>query len=280
MWQENRKKANLGLSLYRAELSETIIGLKSKKEIYGVVEKAIKKVKKELFLLAVAALVILPTQLIIFATGQQNIGRFLNLSYLNVISPIFVSFALGNLFKLNKPIVFYTALIFLSCITTASIYSVYHSPYILQPNWQVTYGEVSGTIWFFSHNNDTISISSMGYSCALPFGVLGYEKASKREDVKDFNSRHYGGKKTVPDHFGYFANSTLGETVREETYLIITELFRKSVKDPVLHEKGLHTPPIFWRGFNIEDLRKLGNDRSVDKIYTNNDVEVFYVYII
>ncbi len=48
MWQENRKKANLGLSLYRAELSETIIGLKSKKEIHGVVEKAIKRVKKEL----------------------------------------------------------------------------------------------------------------------------------------------------------------------------------------------------------------------------------------
>jgi len=48
MWREYKKKAGLGLSIFRAEFSETISGLEMRKEIYGVVEKAVKKVKKGL----------------------------------------------------------------------------------------------------------------------------------------------------------------------------------------------------------------------------------------
>ena len=89
--------------------------------------------------------------------GLGNIGSARLLSYLVILTPLPVAFLLG--YYLNKNCISVSAIL-VSLIIIASILSIlslYHSPYVIRPNSQITEMDMAGANWFIYHKSLDIS---------------------------------------------------------------------------------------------------------------------------
>ena len=187
--------------------------------------------------------------------GLVTWGRLLGANIGLWAAPVLAGFILYELFrndKVPKTIGVMAVLVILTLSSAIGIFSIYRSPWILQPNWQITYADISGANWVSEYRELEIPVTEMGWVQAYP-------------------------QVEIPDHFGYPEHETLGESIDKDTYLIIAERFKQASDDPILSERGMMSPPIIASpGFNEDDFARIEIDQSVNKLYSNGEFEIFF----
>jgi hypothetical protein len=212
---------------------------------------------RNLSILSIPFLVSGPAWVLIFATTLLvTLGRLLSANIMMWATPVMAAFALGEtLGRLRRArVTAITAILLLASVL--GVLSVYHSPYILQPSWQMTLHDVRGSEWFRAHTD----VPSPG-----PFVTLGIPRVSA------------DGHLRVPEHFGYSTQDRLGQSFSTDLFMLIGKRFRLSASDPALSRTAISDARLASPGFSPDDLQRLGRDASLEKLYTNGELDVFLV---
>lgn len=191
--------------------------------------------------------------------------------YLITISTIFVGFFLNKIIDRTRGIDNRTfakiglgiviSLIVLVFINNLLI--LYPSPYNLGVSYHNTQTEVAGMNWLFHEKDVNVKLSGIGFS-PLRFShiLLNPDERQALEIPQKIE--------TAPYHFGYNNHSALSQSYSKDVYLSLTQ------KDKLLYVDVF--PKIAEYRWYPNDFEKLSYDCSVDKLYSNNGFEVWYVY--
>lgn len=185
------------------------------------------------------------------------------LMYIVICIPIFTAYIFKYL-KLTKNNFYFTICLFLIMIASIiSILAVHQSPWITQPNPQITHMQISGMEWYFSYYN-----SSLG---TVYIKILPWRYADQLFGIDGRINRNIGMYNPLdnylPDHFNYSINETLGNSYDTDKYALISK-YDESTYTGVWNTTGR---------FSIQDFKNLENDRTVCKIYSNYEFDVWYV---
>jgi hypothetical protein len=186
------------------------------------------------------------------------------LSYLELLLPIFSIIVLFNLFRKEKfpKLAFVGIISLVTLVSGLSVVSLYPSPYVIQPNSQITHMDMSEMSWFINRKDINIDCTDIYYSVPRSAdGILGVAASENRADQRAEN--------IVPlkNHFGYDTNINLGDQYPEDRYAALTRI-----------DKILYTS--VWQNldrFNQSDFNKLEQDSTVNKVYSNNEDAVYYI---
>jgi len=149
-----------------------------------------------------------------------------------------------------------------------SIFNKYPSPYLHHPNEQCTYMEIKGANWIINYRDSFVKVTNIGQ------GLYRYAIAIHGQDwyhhsPVPIDPTYPKPPVLIHDHFGYQQYKTIGESVSESSYLVLTKL------DRVLYEE-IWKPPIPTR-WSREDFDKLEHDPTADKLYSNGEFDVWYI---
>lgn len=186
--------------------------------------------------------------LLFLVQGKTTIGRLLGSNIGFWALPLLSGLALVKLLNIKK-IGFILVVGLLITSFSLSALSVYRSPWILQPNWQITYSDASVVDWYDQHK--LLKENTMSF----PIGRVS----------------------NVPVHFGYNNNSRFGSNFYGDYILIIGEYRQKLIND----NKILTNSPLLevWGHNNItdDDLMRLNTDNSVNFLYSNGEDKIILV---
>jgi len=136
------------------------------------------------------------------------------------------------------------------------VFAIYPSPFIYQPNPQVTGMEFAGHRWLLEHGNPDMEYFSITQSLhrsqhAL-YGTLTPRLFQRQE--------HYD------DHFNYTEYEQYGESSAADRYLLLSKCDRLVYTE-------------LWPAarFTGEDFARLEEDPSVSELYTGGEMSVYYV---
>jgi len=189
-----------------------------------------------------------------------------------VVTPLLAGYAFLELFRKHEMksksiwshviIAIVVFLIVLSAII--GIFSLYTSPYIKQLNHQVTHMEIEGMTWLFNYKDRTIKTIEI-VTCVNRHAdaILGHSWDEKRDDI----STGFDVNRIIPDHFNYTHYETLGESFVHDNYATISKYDRLSYTT-------------VWKmvgRFNENDFEILNFDKTVNKLYSNGEFEVYRV---
>ena len=190
-------------------------------------------------------------------------GRLIAL--VNSTFPIFVGLGLYRLLKSKKlslksihyninPI-FITIILIIVFLVGA--FSLYPSPAVYTTNDAVDDPQIAGAIWFGEKESPASPIYNLGVidTFRLQQALNGYSFYNFQYNIP------------VPDHFNYTDNNSLGNSFKQNSYLIYDEPFILSI-----YQKG----GVFSKidRFNLYDFQKLDNDSTVNKLYDNGETSV------
>jgi len=196
--------------------------------------------------------------------GMSSIGAPRMISYLQVFAPVIGGYALFEAARVlgRKRFSMVLTTLVLLCVSILGIRSLYPSPYVLKPNAQITRMSIEGAKWFIKEK-DTLYKTGCIISPMHRFadGILGKSAASSRLDLQKRNIFY------LEDRFGYGGSALLGGQYNTKMYFNIT------VKDRIIY----HTVWDSVARFKLEDFKKLESDKSVKKIYQNNEFGTYKV---
>lgn len=138
----------------------------------------------------------------------------------------------------------------------------FDSPYLIQPNGQVTHADMAGMTWYLDEKDPVV----LAFYALVPperfsQAILGIELTEEaRHDIRRYYSE-------VEDHFGYDNSTTLGEQYQGARYVTITRC------DKVVYQT-------VWRHlgrFTDVDFERLEQDPTADRIYSNGDMDVLFI---
>lgn len=226
---------------------------------------------QKIFAIVVCVVVNVGISFLFLFTGDPNFRAIRSFFFIFMLLIPIAGYGLYELVKkieglsLNKRRI---ANIFIICILTsgfiAGFISLYPSPYISQPSQQVSMSHLGGMGWFYE--NKDINILGALYGSATPykFGefMYGINRSKLRTDVY-----RYAGWETVPDNFGYNNSTYLGNNFNDTRYLPISSMDKLSYTE-VWATFGRYTQ---------NDFNKLNDDKSVDKIYSSRDLDIWLI---
>lgn len=236
-----------------------------------IIIKRIKDVNiRYLFILLTFFIMSMPIGYILFiGVGSETIGRFINLPYMMIPTPVLVGFVLYELFKKKRLAVLIVLIILLS-ISTISVFSVYHSPWTYSPSWQITDMDMHGSKWFLSHRNYWTEFDSMGSDILARIAINQEPGLYRRSEF--FKSYKIG---LIPEHFNYPKYDTLGESMIKESYMLTNKRWKLANVESRLAKWRLNMQS-GW-GFDTKDINRLKEDKTVVKLYSNDEFEIFLI---
>lgn len=162
-------------------------------------------------------------------------------------------------FHIGKASVSFLILILLTS-TTLSIFNVYGSPRISDPNFQVTNMDITGMNWFLEHYDPEVVTS-----CRSGSLFRNFEDLLKGRKI-EYSERVKLDPKILPTHFGYDKNSSISTTFSyEDKYIILSE-FDKLYS--MIFPENIREKSHQYAG---EDIARLNGDLASTKIYTNGE---------
>ena len=211
---------------------------------------------KNMFSLSVLLLISGPVYVTIFMIlGLTTIGRLFGANTELWVIPVLSGFVLYEVLNRRQiprsiGIVFVTFI--LVSASVLGIFTIYRSPWIYQPNMQITQMDVDGLAWSSGHVVN-----------GTRFGYLGWP----------------GGYNPIilTAHFGHPEYGTFGESLEQDMTFIMTDRFRQAADDPTLSRSSVVPPGLSAQGFDSEDIERLEQDSSVDRWYSNGEFELLYV---
>jgi hypothetical protein len=210
----------------------------------------------KLFILSTFFCVSGPVYFVIFlSVGLTTIGRLVGANATMWAIPILAGFSLYELCKLlfvsRKSIAAVVVTLVLVSASVLGIFNVYRSPWINQPNTQMTEMDMRGDSWV---NNSRTQ--------EMKFGYLGWPSGYNPIEL--------------PPHFGN-PDTNFGDNLDQNLTIILTEKFRLAVNNPILSKNSVTTGGLSAEGFNDNDIKKLDKDTSVSRLYTNGEFDVLQV---
>lgn len=209
---------------------------------------------KELSILCMPFLVSGPAWVAIFiSTLWVTVGRLLGCNIMMWACPVLAAFALYETAAGWKRAAIIVVTSILVCTWAVAILGVYHSPFILQPSWQVTRQDVRGTEWFLAHTQFEKRgvFASLGIPPALALGGV-----------------------SIPEHFGYSEQQRFGDSWPTDLLVVLQERSRLVAADPVLSKTIVCDPRLVRQGFEEADFHRLEGDPTVTKLYSNGELDV------
>jgi len=150
-------------------------------------------------------------------------------------------------------------------ISTNAIFTIYTSPYINSPSYHNTEAEIDGMDWFL-HKKDTEIYSAGWYYAPWRYAayLLTEEELDQRYDYRANVTEQ------ISFHLGYDEHSMMGQAYEEDIYVVFRELNRLVYVDvfPKMAEHRLLP----------EDFKNLDDDISLDKLYDNSDLDIWYAH--
>lgn len=136
-----------------------------------------------------------------------------------------------------------------------------------QSSHHMTHSEKDGTEWFYEHRNPDVSAVSHSVSYKMEMFTRGtsYEEST----FADFSSRA-----PVPRYFGYRDHGTAGAAMSDNhtsAYVVTKGYDTKYYEVLRPYLRGQHVP------YTQSSVRRLANDSTADKLYSNGDYTVWYV---
>lgn len=190
-------------------------------------------------------------------------------SYTVLFTPISAGFVFAYFLQKKLPVkkvnLFSVVCVFIILIaSTLSVYSLYPSPNVIHPNFQITQMDMQGTEWFIHyHNKEVLTTHILSPLYRFTDGVVG---PTERNAIFGSIYNHTN----VPDHFNYHRMNKLGESYSEDKYMMIT-MFDTVVYDTVWSRVGR---------FSSLDFDRLLKDTSVEKLYSNGETEIFFIHTV
>ena len=147
---------------------------------------------------------------------------------------------------------------------------LYPSRYTLEPNSQITLTEFDGMNWFLNKKDihlDQTSLTVNTYRWASMF--LTPQERSKRSDIL-YPGADIPTNLLIPWHFGYDQMQNLGQFYDSDIYMILSERCR------LIYQKTW--PEMAKIRFQNEDFSRVEEDTSIDKLYSNGGLDIYYVH--
>jgi hypothetical protein len=210
----------------------------------------------KLFILSTFFCVCGPVYFLLFLSlGTTTIGRLVGANACLWVIPILAGFSLYELFERfsisRRSIATAVVILVLVSSTILGIFSIYRSPWINQPNTQMTEMDIKGLTWADINSPHEIKRSYLGWPA-------GYNPVE------------------FPPHFGN-PNTTLGDNLKQNLTVILTEKFRLAAADPILSRNSVTTGGMSAESFNSSDIKRLEQDTSLYRLYTNGEFDVLQV---
>ena len=151
-------------------------------------------------------------------------------------------------------------------VSLGGILKVYVSPYVLLSSYHTTQTEIDGMDWFF-HNKDTATpITGLTMSAGRFADLL----LTPEEKGQHRIPRYIPEQLRLPYHFGYDEYPQLGESYAQNTYLVLNK------RDRLLYVEVF--PEVQHLRYSPSKFEKLEQDPSVDKLYINGGLDVYYIH--
>jgi hypothetical protein len=253
---EPLQQVQLGLKMYGHNLIFlSLSALALLIVVWGFARK--REELKRLSILCMSFLISGPVWVLIFTTTLYvTVGRLLGANVMMWAAPVLAAFALFEMFGRWQRAGMIAVTSILTCALILGVFSVFHSPYILQPSWHLTRHEVSGTEWFFAHTGrlERDEIATFGVQPAIANGIVS---------------------RFIPDHFGYTEEDSLGYWYKQSFFVLIGQRFRLSSTHPVLSKHVIADFRIARTGFDQSDFEELEQDSSVMKLFSNGELDVY-----
>ena len=156
--------------------------------------------------------------------------------------------------------------VLLFSITCIATFGYYDSPFTKDSPEHCTYMELNGMSWLLQNRNKNLEVDDLSHKQRLlTTCLLGYDKSALEPNLKSVYELI-----TMPHHFNYGNESLLAKTLKKNMYLIInkkTELISTEVY-PEYEDRWV---------FHPDDYAKLESDVSIDRMYHNGEVKIFFV---
>jgi len=213
--------------------------------------------------------------MILFYFFKLAFGPLRMLFYINIICTIFTGFMgykiIEKIWCFNRVYITKFALglivILFVVIFLSGILKLYPSPYILSTNWQTTKTEVEGIDWFFNKRDLQIEMTGITFAPGRFADLLLNPEEKKTQGI----SRAYLSEDMkAPYHFGYNDQSSLSESYKKDTYLLITEKDKSKYLDVY--------PEMVKDRWYPSDFDRLENDKTLDKLYDNGEYDMWYIH--
>jgi len=240
-------------------LDESIYYAISAISIYSIFKNIrYSKLEKHLFLISfcffIGTLVLVSS--FVF-TGVHTPYRIINLNTNMILAPFMVGYILYQSLTRNTK-VRYIILIFIGISIISSVISLYPSPLTSLPTPHITNSEVIGMNWLISFKDPGVKVSSEKL-VAFRYADLIYnhEYGLKRNDLY--------GDFILPKHFGINESNYFDS--KNNTYLIISKYVVEAYT-------------VVWKElnkFNEKDFANIESTEIIDKIYTNEDLIIYYI---
>ncbi len=151
------------------------------------------------------------------------------------------------------------------------ILGVYPSAYTLSTSVQTTQQDLKGMGWLFNDGEYNMSITSLNLApYRFADSLLTPDEGKKWRLIRLYPA-DYPELLKVPYHFGYDNYTSVQDYFKINFYLIITEMDR-SIYTDIYPDMAKHR-------FEAGDFDKLGSDPALNKVYSNNEFDVWYRHV-
>jgi len=150
-------------------------------------------------------------------------------------------------------------------LPTFSVFTVYPNGLSYSANYQPTYADINGMSFFFEKRDQNILIYEVGdraYQTRYSEYLIGFE--SYIPGVR----WAYSNETVPPPHFGYDKEGMIGHSYSSSIYLLIYPPAKEFY--PTFYSDN----PELWR-FTPSDFQHLDADPSLDRILSNNNLDIF-----
>lgn len=259
------------LKMYGTELVFLILALSA----FYIIIKKMKKDQTKINLFSLGVILTSTLFILVFFvfTGDPNFEPIRSMNFVFMLSiPLagYLIFEIYERFSQKKLIIPILSLL-LTLLFINSAIAIYPSPYISQPNPQISKSHLNGMEWFLI-NKDT-NINSLRMESAAPSRftefIYGLNTSKERIDLIKYISWT-----VIPDHLTYDKNSEIGQNVTIEKNKTVNKYFPVAKVDILSYTK-------IWQAvgrYSDEDFNKLKNDKSADKIYSNGDFDIWFIF--
>jgi hypothetical protein len=267
------------LKLTRLEIAEVFIRMYGHILIFVIISfifiayyfKFMKKEPKNdliniLIILFVSGLII---EILIIGGGIPLVF-FRGLNYVIVIAPIFVGSFLYQVKKryhmkqiMIRIMIGIVILAIISSSWLIGTFGIFSSPYIEKPTDQISKTDMFGADWFFKYKNPNVDYIGGHIYIRFSHLILGVNETNRRSN-RAYSRMEYN----LPDHFNYDKLNILGKNFTRNTYMTI------AIYDRLLYTEGPWKPV---GRFVTKDFDNLNYDISVNNIYDNEAMDVYYI---
>jgi len=149
-----------------------------------------------------------------------------------------------------------------------SFVQYYPSRYVLDWNYQITRTEYSGMNWFLQSKDSNVPDTTFTVDTAR-WATLFLTSDEQIKSGYLYPGQNKPAYLQIPWHFGYDTKQNLGQFFDNDTYMLLSGRDRVIYQDIWPEMASIRLQP--------QDFNKIEEDNSINKLYSNDGLDVYYV---